>query len=343
MADAGKKIEEAQQLLAAIGVPMDDMTTRRKKRLALALLAIANLRPSQSWSRAAVWSGEGSHNLTTRQIIAFWNAHYGENVSSGSYDDVRRKDLVYLVEAGVALRSAANPDANTNNPTRGYAVSSEARDLLLKFGQPGWGKIANSYKQRIGSLKHRMQRRREQTRIPVTLPSGAQVELSPGPHNEIQRAIISEFLPRFVPGAEVLYVGDATKKTLVLEEVKLKELGFFELAHDALPDVVAYDPRNHWILLVEAVHSSNPISQLRHLMLERMTKSCTAPRVYVSAFQDRVSLREWLLEISWETEVWLVETPDHLIHFNGDRFLGPHPVPPSGEKSAPNRKKTKKK
>jgi hypothetical protein len=28
-------------------------------------------------------------------------------------------------------------------------------------------------------------------------------------------------------------------------------------------------------------------------------------------------------DIAWETEVWLADNPDHLIHFNGDRFLGP--------------------
>jgi type II restriction enzyme len=119
-------------------------------------------------------------------------------------------------------------------------------------------------------------------------------------------------------------VGDATKKLLVMEKARLKSLGFFELAHDALPDVVAYDAVRNWLFLVEAVHSSNPVSKLRHLRLERMTEQCTAPRVYVSVFKDRQSLRGWLPEISWETEVWLVESPDHLIHFDGEKFLGPH-------------------
>jgi type II restriction enzyme len=122
----------------------------------------------------------------------------------------------------------------------------------------------------------------------------------------------------------VLYVGDTEQKILHIEHEALQKLGFFEIAHDALPDVVAYDPKRKWIILVEAVHSSNPISSVRHLMLERMTAQCSAPCVYVSAFRDRASLREWLLEISWETEVWLADTPDHLIHFNGDKFLGPH-------------------
>jgi len=31
-----------------------------------------------------------------------------------------------------------------------------------------------------------------------------------------------------------------------------------------------------------------------------------------------------LNDISWETEVWVAESPTHLIHFNGERFLGPY-------------------
>ncbi|MBF2755360.1 MAG: restriction endonuclease [Gammaproteobacteria bacterium AqS3] len=324
MMSASRKIREAQQILESVGIPIEEMTARRKKRVAMSLLAIANLTPKKPWSEAEIWSGKESHILTTRQIIRFWNEHYGEKLSSGSYDDVRRKDLIYLVEAGIALRSAGNPDASTNSPMRAYAISPDAAGLLRQFGESGWPEIAARFIDEKGSLKRRMERDRQKAKVSVVQPNGEIVMLAPGIHNEIQKAIIEEFLPRFVPGAEILYVGDAINKSLVLKKERLEELGFFELAHDALPDVVAYDRNRSWIILVEAVYSSNPISPLRHLMLERMTKNCTAPRVYVSAFKDRKSLREWLLEISWETEVWLADTPEHLIHFNGDRFLGPY-------------------
>jgi hypothetical protein len=29
-------------------------------------------------------------------------------------------------------------------------------------------------------------------------------------------------------------------------------------------------------------------------------------------------------EIAWETDVWIAEAPTHLIHFNGERLLGPY-------------------
>ena len=33
---------------------------------------------------------------------------------------------------------------------------------------------------------------------------------------------------------------------------------------------------------------------------------------------------KYLNDISWETEVWVADAPTHLIHFNGERFLGPY-------------------
>ena len=31
-----------------------------------------------------------------------------------------------------------------------------------------------------------------------------------------------------------------------------------------------------------------------------------------------------MAEIAWETEVWIADNPDHMVHFNGDKFLGPY-------------------
>jgi len=44
----------------------------------------------------------------------------------------------------------------------------------------------------------------------------------------------------------------------------------------------------------------------------------------VTAFLTRRAMTKYLADISWETEVWVAEAPSHLIHFNGERFLGPY-------------------
>ena len=318
-----KKKQEAIEILSAVGIPIEKETSRRKERFALALLAVANLKPNDSWSNASIYEDQDSWSLATREIISFWNNHYGEKISSGSYDDVRRKDLIVLVESRLVLRSAGNPNASTNNPTRRYGIEPDAIDVLRSFGTPEWKHAVKHFVATFGSLEDRMEPKRNFNRVPVHLPGGDDLCLTPGPHNELQKAIVEEFLPRFAPGSEVLYLGDTSNKYLFLDEARLRDLGFFELAHDALPDVVAYDKKRNWIFLVEAVHSANPISHLRHMTLERMAKNCAAPRVYVSAFKDRKIFREWVEKISWETEVWLADSPDHMIHFNGDKFLGP--------------------
>ena len=53
-------------------------------------------------------------------------------------------------------------------------------------------------------------------------------------------------------------------------------------------------------------------------------RDSTAGLVFVSAFLTRKAMVEFLDDISWETEVWVAESPSHLIHFNGERFLGPY-------------------
>ncbi len=320
---AKKKIAQACHLLEAIGLPMEKQTDRRKKRWAMALLGAANLKPNSSWKKAAI-AGETDHSITTREMIEFWNTYYGEKLSRGSYDDVKRKDLDVLMVAGIVAGSSANSNANANDPTRGYAITKEAANLLTTFGTKDWDKAVADFTKIAGTLRNRFNKGRVRKSVEIKTPRGDVLTLTPGPHNLLQKQIVEMFLPQFVQDAVLLYVGDATNKSLFIDEAELKKLGFFELSHEMLPDVVAYSPKRDWIILVEAVHSANPIDQVRHLQMEESTKKCKAPRVYVSAFKDRAAFRKWVVEISWETEAWLADEPEHLIHFNGDKFLGPY-------------------
>ena len=135
-----EKVEEAINILRHVGIPVRDFTKRRQERMAKALLAVGHIEPAMSWSEAASFYTGTAKPVTTREIIRFWNTHYGEKIADSSYDDVRRKDLVYLVEAGLVSRSAANPAADTNDGTRGYAIPEEVLALLHSYGSSN-GKI----------------------------------------------------------------------------------------------------------------------------------------------------------------------------------------------------------
>ena len=109
-----------------------------------------------------------------------------------------------------------------------------------------------------------------------------------------------------------------------IELEELKKLNFFELSHDELPDIIAFSKRHNWLYLIEAVHSSESMSETRVLELKKMLKDCKAELIFVTGFLTRPDFRKWMLDIAWETEVWIADNPDHLVHFNGHKFLGAH-------------------
>ena len=165
-----------------------------------------------------------------------------------------------------------------------------------------------------GALKVLYSPEREQQQVPITLPDGQELRLSPGKHNEVQKAIVEDFAPRFAPGSELLYMGDTAKKNLVLNVKALGDLGIPITEHDKLPDVVLVRPRRgRWLFLVEAVTSHGPVSPKRIVELEAMLAKCKAGLVYVSAFPDMAEFKKHAKDIAWETEVWLADVPDHLI------------------------------
>lgn len=158
--------------------------------------------------------------------------------------------------------------------------------------------------------------------IPVKL-NGEDFKFSPGKHNELQKAIIEEFAPRFAPNSECIYVGDTIEKDLFKNVEKLMELGFEITLHDKMPDVVLYREDKDWIYFVEAVTSAGPMDQKRILEIEEMTKGVTAGKIFVTAFLDFKTYKKFSDQLAWETGVWIAEIPDHMIHYNGDRFMGP--------------------
>ncbi|MDB9516193.1 BsuBI/PstI family type II restriction endonuclease [Roseofilum reptotaenium CS-1145] len=319
------KKEQALEIIKSIGIPVREMTKRRRERLALALLAVARLSPEMLWKEAKSYFAGGSNPITTREIIKFWNTHYAEKIADSSYDDVRRKDLIYLVEAGLVEKSAANPTADTNDGTRGYAIGQDGVRLLQAYDTDDWEDALLHFRDQRGVLGDRLSKAREFQKVPVTLPNGTIIKLSPGSHNRIQKAVVEEFLPRFAHSTiELLYLGDTEKKILCIDNNKLLGLGISQLERDMLPDILAYEADRNWLFTIEAVHSSNPINALRHLKLKNLMVNCTAGVIYVSAFESMKIFSKFAKDISWETEVWIADNPDHMIHFDGERFLGPY-------------------
>jgi type II restriction enzyme len=250
--------------------------------------------------------------------------HYGKRYAPNTRETVRRQTVHQFMEAGIII---ANPDENTrpiNSPDTVYQVEKGALKLLRTYGTKEWEKNLRTWLTSIETLKARYAKERNMARIPLTLATGEQIDLSPGGQNVLIKEIIEQFCPRFTPGGKPIYIGDTDTKWAYFDEPTLARLGVKVDSHGKMPDVVVYHVKQKWLVLIEAVTSHGPVDGKRRDELKRLFGDCKAGLVFVTAFLDRAAMVKYLGDISWETEVWVADAPSHMIHFNGERFLGPY-------------------
>lgn len=122
----------------------------------------------------------------------------------------------------------------------------------------------------------------------------------------------------------LIYAGDTGDKMGYFDAPLLANLGVHVDSHGKMPDVALHYAERNWLLLVEAVTSHGPVDGKRDVELANLFANANAGLVYVTAFPSRAVMARYLSDIAWETEVWVAESPSHLIHFYGERFLGPY-------------------
>lgn len=305
---------EARTLLAALG--MDE--ERSNERSALVFLALLQLKPDDPWASAT------NPMLGTRAIMDFIRDVYGKNYAANTRETVRRSTLHQFSEAHLVVQNDDKPTRPINSPKWNYRVTTEALAVIQAHGTDEFDTLLATHVGKLPGLKALYAAARDMARIPVTLPGGAALTLSPGGQNVLLAAMVSEFCPRFTPGGTVVYVGDAGDKWALFERDYLADLGVTVDEHGKMPDLVVYMPDRNWLVLMEAASSHGPVDSKRHGELAALFEGSTAGLVYVSCFPDRAEFRKYVAAIAWETEVWCADHPTHMIHYNGERFLGPY-------------------
>ena len=308
------KIEEAQLILKDLGLP----PAQQNEMSALTLLALCNISEDANWKDAYKISLG-----VTKGIMKFFSDVYQKNYAPNTRETVRRFVLHQFEQARIVDYNPDIPNLPVNSPRAHYAISVEALEVIKTFGTREWPIAAKQFRDTIGNLSKEYAKKRETVRIPVVLPNGKKLSLSSGKHNEVQAAVIEQFYPTFAKDSILLYIGDTEQKNLYVDHVVMKKIGIPIHQHSKLPDVVLYDEGKNWIYLIEAVTSHGPVSPKRVLELEKLLIDCTAGKIYVTAFLDFKSFKKWSSKIAWDTEIWICEMPGHMIHYNGDRFLGP--------------------
>lgn len=302
------KLEEAKNILNELKVP----PKQQSDLCGYVILAMADIKKNDEWANATnKW-------IRIHDVIAFIRDFYEVSYAENSRETFRK-------QAMHNFRNAAFIEDNgkaTNSPNYRYRLTDEMLLLVKTFQSNQWEEQKNNFLKSHQNLIDLYSSKKAVRKMPVKI-NGDDFTFSPGKHNQLQKLIIEEFAPRFAENSECLYVGDTIQKDLVKNEEKLRELGFEITLHDKMPDVVLYSEDKNWIYFIESVTSVGAMEPKRIKEIEEMTENVSAGKIYVTAFLDFKTFKKFSETLAWETEVWIADMPDHMIHLNGDKFLGP--------------------
>ena len=309
-----EKIDQALEILIALGMPRP----QQNERSALTLLALLNLHSNGSWQNI------DRPRIGVTPIMDWCRDIYGKKYAPNTREVFRRQTLHQFVDGGICRYNPDKPDRPVNSPKACYQITKELHRVLSTYRTDQWESALGEWLKNQKTLIEQYAMEREMKMIPLKLDGGKEIKLSPGDHSQLIHDIVTEFGPRFAPGSEVIYIGDTGTKEEFIEKDRLAKLGVIVDRKGKMPDVVLYWPKKDWFLLIESVTSHGPVDGKRHAELSKLFSTATPGLVYVTAFPDRKIMAKYLADISWETEVWTADAPTHLIHFNGERFLGPY-------------------
>ena len=121
-------------------------------------------------------------------------------------------------------------------------------------------------------------------------------------------------------------LADAVNKFTENELYYFKEIGISIDKHGEMQDLIKELPDQKWLLLIEDVTSHGPFDIKRQYELGSLFGGSSYGFGFITVFESGRVMNRYLAIIDWETDVWVAESPSHLIHFNGDRFLGPYSI-----------------
>jgi hypothetical protein len=252
-----EKLNEAKSLLKALKLPSQQCNDRS----GWVLLALAKVAPNSEWKDAT------GDLLQTYVLMEFIRTMYGKNYKPNSRETIRRHTLHQFEQAMIIERNRDKPERATNSKDNNYSLNKEILAIMREYPNGNWQNSLKDFQALVPSLTERYAKVRDMNKIPVKLPNGKVLTLSPGAHNQLHVDIINEFCPRFIgEGGIVLYIGDTASsrkeggKFLHHEKDLMEKLGIPQMAHDKLPDIVVYDEKRNWLFLIEAVASHGPVS-----------------------------------------------------------------------------------
>ncbi len=210
-----QRLKEAQAILRALQLPK----AQTNERAGYVLLALAAIKVDSSWK------GAQQPLLTIHNMMGFMREHHDKSYAENSRETIRRQCIHQLEQARIVTKNRDDPARPTNSGATNYSLSDEVLRAIMAFeDSEAFASEVQTFLDSHGSLAEAYAKRRDLHLVPVLMPDGSELQLSPCRHNELQAALIEELAPRFAPGAVVLYLGDTAAKYVVFENERLAEV-----------------------------------------------------------------------------------------------------------------------
>lgn len=309
-----EKIEQATDILEKFGMP----SAQLNDRTAYCLLALLNVTPEKSWKNIE------NPLIGITPMMDFTKTNYQKEYAPNSRETFRRFSVHQLVQAGIVLYNPDDSSRPVNSPKAVYQISPAAFDVIKTYGTKVFEPKIQNFLKNQQSLSKQYAHEREMNMVSVKIKDEHSIQISPGKHSELIKDIIEQLAPRFLPNSTLVYIGDTGEKWGYYDQEIAGNLLFNVLEHGKMPDVILYVEDKKWLVLVESVTSHGPVDSKRYIELKDLFSNVNADLVFISAFPDRSTFVRFAHDIAWETEAWIADNPDHMIHFNGDKFIGPH-------------------
>jgi BsuBI/PstI restriction endonuclease domain/BsuBI/PstI restriction endonuclease HTH domain len=312
-----RRYREAGEILQALGF------NNRPPMLINALLALFNIDPTTDWSDAT------APLVKTTPALEFVGDHYMDTeYAKNSREGLRDDGFGRLVTHGLAVDNPDCPTRSKNSQNYCRQATPEFLSLVQSFGSEKWQDILEAFLAKRPSWADRVAHHRNlkagalEMRGEVDVP---ELAFGDDPHDRLIASILEEFGPRFTPKGDVAYIGVTARKWQHVDRDLLASYGVtFPDAGVRIPDVLIIHTTptgENWLVAVEAYNSTGDFDTARRDQVREVLAGSTLPLVFVSAYTTRALAARRSKNIAWETDVWVAEHPDHLIHFNGHHLL----------------------
>ncbi|MBQ9001925.1 MAG: hypothetical protein IJ087_08745 [Eggerthellaceae bacterium] len=307
-------ISDARKLLEDLGMDAE----RSNERSAMTLLALAHVGDGDEWASAT-----GSM-YTTRLMMDWMRDRLGQEDAANTRETIRRFTLHQFIAGGIVEENADRPDRPINSPKWNYRIVPSLLPVMHAIGTSEYDGLLSAFVDNISTWKAQQEETREMNMVPVTMPDGSVVSLSAGGQNVLIKAMVEEFCSRFAPGGTVLYIDDTDHTHRTEQERLMASIGIEMPERGKAPDLIVWLEDKGWLYLMEACSTHGPIDVIRKRELLELFESQRDNIVFVSCFPDRATMRQYLKDLAWETEAWCASEPDHVMHLDGTRFMGPY-------------------